>query len=184
MVGRRMPCGGAPRVRALAPLLRHSAGPQAVMETAARGRLTRSKCGLRKSWRSATMPLAEELRFLVGHSMGGLVSIVAAALYGAERLAGRSLSTRPYADPIRRASKAQAGRAFRQPRRIPIRDRRAHFRLIPEQPCSMDSYLTTSPATPCVKPHGWTWKFIKGGSAGPPQRRCDDYLVPCAVALL
>jgi pimeloyl-ACP methyl ester carboxylesterase len=97
---------------------------------------------------------------LVGHSMGGLVSIVAASLYGDE-LAGAILVDAPVRKPDPESQEGERGRAFRNPKTYPDRaTARAHFRLIPPQPCE-NQYILDYIAEKSLYDvdSGVTWKF-------------------------
>ena len=103
---------------------------------------------------------------LVGHSMGGLVAVAAAARAD---VAGLAIIDAPIRPPRSRASDApqdERGSAAqqRQPRRPslhPDRDTaRAHFRLIPPQP-PPPPFVLEHVAEHSLRPttQGWTWKF-------------------------
>lgn len=98
---------------------------------------------------------------LVGHSMGGLVSIVTAALHG-DRLAGSVIVDSPVRRPAPESEQRDRIKAFRNPKIYPDKaDALAHFRLIPEQPCE-NQYIVDYIAEHSVRqtPDGrWTWKF-------------------------
>lgn len=98
---------------------------------------------------------------LVGHSMGGLVSIVTAALHG-EQLAGAIIVDSPVRRPAPESEERYGIRAFRNPKTYPSKaDALAHFRLIPEQP-SENRFIVDYVAEHSVRqtPSGeWTWKF-------------------------
>lgn len=97
---------------------------------------------------------------LVGHSMGGFVSIVAAARFGAD-LAGAVIVDSPVRRPDPEIQESRGGRMFRAPKTYPTLDEAVtHFHLVPPQPV----------VTPYVVDHvarhslhevegGWTWKF-------------------------
>src|SRR5258706_7424928 len=125
---------------------------------------------------------------LVGHSMGGLVSIVAAALYGAERLAGAIIVDAPVRRPDPESVEGTGGRAFRQPKTYPdFETARAHFRLIPEQPCE-HGFILDHIARHSLRQtaRGWTWKFDPRVFLRVSTTSMRDYLVRvrCRVALM
>jgi pimeloyl-ACP methyl ester carboxylesterase len=135
-----------------------------------------------ETWAEEVMAVADDLGMtrpiVIGHSMGGFVSIVAAALYG-ERLAGTIVVD----SPVRRADpetdEGQRGRAFRNPKVYPSLDEAVrHFHLIPPQPCSND-YIVEHVARHSLKQtaDGWSWKFDPGvfGQRSS-QRGTHDYL--------
>ncbi|HET9691312.1 MAG TPA: alpha/beta hydrolase [Acidimicrobiales bacterium] len=97
---------------------------------------------------------------VVGHSMGGFVSIVTAALHGGQ-LAGTIVVDSPVRRPDPESEEGQRGRAFRNPKTYPSLDEAVeHFHLIPPQPCEND-YVVDFIARRSVRQieGGWTWKF-------------------------
>ena len=71
---------------------------------------------------------------LVGHSMGGLISIVTAALHG-DRLRGAIIVDSPVTEPDPEREEATRGRAFRNPKTYAdLETAIEHFRLVPTQP--------------------------------------------------
>jgi pimeloyl-ACP methyl ester carboxylesterase len=124
---------------------------------------------------------------LVGHSMGGLVSIAAAALYG-ERLAGAIIVDAPVRKPDPESDAGKSGTAFRAPKTYPDRETAmAHFRLIPEQPCE-HAWLVEHIARHSVRqtPDGWTWKFDPNVFLRASRKPPRDFLAAtrCRVALM
>ena len=97
---------------------------------------------------------------VVGHSMGGFVTIVTAALHG-ERLAGVVVVDSPVRRPDPESEEGQRGRAFRNPKTYPTLDAAVeHFHLVPPQPCDT-AYVVDFIARHSVRPvdEGYTWKF-------------------------
>lgn len=97
---------------------------------------------------------------LVGHSMGGLVSIVTAALHG-DRLRGAIIVDSPVARPDPEREEAVRGRAFRNPKTYPdLASALGHFRLVPDQPPA-PAYVMDYIARHSLHQvaEGWTWKF-------------------------
>ena len=102
----------------------------------------------------------EDPPVLVGHSMGGMTSIVTAALHG-DRLRGAIIVDSPVTEPDPEREEATRGRAFRNPKTYPdLASAVKHFRLVPTQP----------PGPPYIMDYiarhslhevegGWTWKF-------------------------
>jgi len=100
---------------------------------------------------------------VVGHSMGGFVTIATAALHS-DRLAGAVVCDSPVAAPDPEVDAARLGSAFGTPRTYPSLDAAlARFRTVPPQ----DHYL------PYVVDHvarhsvrrtagGWRWKYDPG----------------------
>lgn len=102
----------------------------------------------------------DEPPVLVGHSMGGLVAIVAASRHG-ERLRGAIIVDSPVRGPDPEREEATRGRAFRNPKTYPdLETAIQHFRLIPDQPRS-NEYIMNHIAGRSLREtdRGWTWKF-------------------------
>jgi len=145
-----------------------------------------------EGWADEVLAIAKDagcaaLPILVGHSMGGLVSIVAAALHG-HRLAGAVIVDSPVKRPDPESGEADSGKAFRHPRIYPDLDTAlAHFRLIPAQPCE-NAFMVDHVARHSLHetPAGWTWKFDPRVFLRFPPRTLHDYLarVRCRVALM
>jgi pimeloyl-ACP methyl ester carboxylesterase len=124
---------------------------------------------------------------LVGHSMGGLVSIAAAAIHG-ERLAGAIIVDAPVRRPDPESEAGQRGNTFRIPKTYPdLQSAIAHFRLIPEQPCEHGFILDHIARHSLVRTEaGWTWKFDPRVFLRASSRPARDYLanVRCRIALM
>jgi len=119
--------------------------------------------------------------------MGGLVSIVAAAIHG-DRLAGAVIVDSPVRRPDPESKEGESGKAFRKPKTYPDLDTAlVHFRLIPEQPCEND-FIVDHIARYSLRQTdaGWTWKFDPKVFLRFPPKSLHDYLtrVRCRVALL
>lgn len=125
---------------------------------------------------------------VVGHSLGGLVSIVAAAHYGERRLAGAVIVDSPVRKPAPEGDEDQDARSFRNPKLYPdVETAVARFRLVPDQPCEHPYILDHIARHSLVHtPLGWTWKFDPRVFLGFPPRSLGDYLarVGCRVALM
>jgi pimeloyl-ACP methyl ester carboxylesterase len=97
---------------------------------------------------------------VVGHSMGGLVSIMAASLYG-DRLAGAVIVDAPVRKPDPE-SQERASRGGVHPLKVypDLQTAIGRFRLLPAQPCEND-YILDHIARTSIKavPAGFTWKF-------------------------
>ena len=124
---------------------------------------------------------------LVGHSMGGLVSIVAAAIFG-DRLAGAVIVDSPVSKPDPESDEGESGKAFRNPKIYPDQETAlTHFRLIPEQPCE-HAFILDHIARHSLRQTegGWTWKFDPRVFLRFPPKSLSNYLasVRCRVALL
>jgi pimeloyl-ACP methyl ester carboxylesterase len=124
---------------------------------------------------------------LAGHSMGGLVSIVAAAIHG-DYLAGAVIIDAPVTKPDPESDEREGAKAFRNPKTYPdLGTAMAHFRLIPEQPCE-HAFILEHIARHSLRrtEAGWTWKFDPRVFLRFPPKSLRDYLarVRCRVALL
>ncbi len=122
---------------------------------------------------------------LVGHSMGGLVTIAAANLFG-ERLAGAVVVDSPVRRPDPESEEGERGRMFRNPKTYPdLEDAVRHFHLAPPQPCDND-FIVAHIARRSLRqtPEGWTWKFDQRVFQRVRQG-IDDYLgaVRCRLAV-
>ncbi len=126
---------------------------------------------------------------IVGHSMGGFVSVVTAALHG-ERLAGVIVCDSPINRPDPEVDAAQAGRAFGRKRLYPdLETALARFRPIPEQD-RYEHYVLDHVARHSLRQveDGYTWKFDHDvfGAVEHPRTAARPYLsrVRTRVALL
>jgi len=119
----------------------------------------------REQWAREVVAVAADAGFpgppvLVGHSLGGLVSIVAASLYG-DRLAGAVIVDSPVRAPDPESEEGARGRAFRNPKTYPDLEKAiTHFHLVPPQP-DPPAYILRHVATQSLRktPEGWCWKF-------------------------
>ncbi|MGA2551319.1 MAG: alpha/beta hydrolase [Burkholderiaceae bacterium] len=144
-----------------------------------------------ESWATEVMAVIDvastSAPVLVGHSMGGLVSIVVAALHGS-RLAGAVIVDAPVRKPDPESDEGKGGKAFRNPKTYPdLETAVQHFRLIPEQP-SEYTFIIEHIARHSVREGsaGWTWKFDPAVFARFPPKSVSHYLrdVKCRVALM
>ena len=129
---------------------------------------------------------------VVGHSMGGFVTIATAARH-ADRLAGAIICDSPVSAPDAEVSAARVGSAFGAPRTYPTVDAALErFRTVPPQAHYLD-YVIDHVARRSVHPvdGGWQWKFDRGifaqfAEAGSIRASALPYLpqVRCRLALL
>jgi pimeloyl-ACP methyl ester carboxylesterase len=129
---------------------------------------------------------------VVGHSMGGFVTIATAARH-ADRLAGAIVCDSPVSAPDAEVSAAQVGSAFGALRTYPTLEAAlARFRTVPPQEHYLD-YVIDHVARRSAKPvdGGWQWKFDRGvfaqfADAGSIRASALPYLpqVRCRLALL
>jgi pimeloyl-ACP methyl ester carboxylesterase len=115
-------------------------------------------------WAEEVLAVAEDAGMdrpvLVGHSMGGFVSIMAAATHS-ERLSGIVIVDSPVRRPDPESAEGTRGRAFRNPKTYPDASTAIeHFRLIPPQPCE-NKYIVDHVARNSLREveGGVTWKF-------------------------
>ena len=128
---------------------------------------------------------------VVGHSMGGFITIVLAAKYG-PALAGAVVLDAPVRRPDPESEEGRHGRMFRAPKTYPdLRTAVEHFHLVPPQPCEND-WLLEYVARHSLRPTagGWTWKFdprVFTARSGPSQpNQFSDRLAQagCRMALV
>jgi pimeloyl-ACP methyl ester carboxylesterase len=97
---------------------------------------------------------------VVGHSMGGFITIVLAARHGAA-LEGVVVLDAPVRRPDPESEEGRGGRMFRAPKTYPtIEDAAEHFHLVPPQPCD-NAWLVEHVAHQSLRQtdKGWTWRF-------------------------
>jgi len=117
------------------------------------------------AWSDEVMAVAEAAGFpgppvVVGHSLGGMVTIMTAARFG-DRLAGAVIVDSPVRRPDPESEEGRSGRSFRSPGVYPdVETALRHFRLIPQQPCN-EPHIVDHIARHSLKETdaGWTWKF-------------------------
>lgn len=146
----------------------------------------------RRTWAEEVMQVSRSAGFssppiVVGHSMGGLVSIVAAALHG-DDLAGAIIVDAPVRKPDPESQEGQRGRSFRNPKTYPdVATAKQHFRLVPPQPCENDFILDFIAEKSLKKTEGgYTWKFDPQVFVLARPEAMHEHLanVRCRVALL
>jgi pimeloyl-ACP methyl ester carboxylesterase len=96
---------------------------------------------------------------VIGHSMGGVVTLRLAALAGS-RIEGAVVIDSPVRNPAPEQQAAQDRRVFRELRVYPSREAViARFRPVPDQPVL--GYIAEHVAATSVRPAdgGWTWKW-------------------------
>ncbi len=144
-----------------------------------------------ETWAKEVMAVSRDAGFpgppvVVGHSLGGMVTIQTAATYG-DDLAGAVIVDAPVQRPSPETEEGRSGRAFRAPGTYAtIDDAIGHFRLIPPQPCDND-YIVDYIARTSIKETdaGWTWKFDPALFKGTLVALRDQLAsVRCRVALI
>jgi pimeloyl-ACP methyl ester carboxylesterase len=116
-------------------------------------------------WAQEVMAVTGAARFpgppvVVGHSLGGLVTIETAARHG-DGLAGAVIVDCPVRRPDPESEEGAKGRTFRSLRSYPdLATATSHFRLVPAQPCD-NAYVIDHIARHSLHQTetGWTWKF-------------------------
>jgi pimeloyl-ACP methyl ester carboxylesterase len=96
---------------------------------------------------------------VIGHSMGGLVTLRAAALFGSG-IEGAVVIDAPFREKAPEENAARERRAFGEPRVYPSREAiLARFRPIPDQP--VIGYIADHVAATSIRQvdGGWTWKW-------------------------
>lgn len=124
----------------------------------------RDRYGL-EQWADEVMAVADAAGIagppvVVGHSMGGFVTIATAALHS-DRLAGVVIVDSPVTEPDPEVDSARTGEAFGVPRVYPsVEDAIARFRTVPPQENYLP-YVMRHVGLRSLKPvdGGWSWKF-------------------------
>lgn len=117
------------------------------------------------AWACEVMAVADHADFpgppvLVGHSLGGMVTIQTASEHG-DRLRGAVIVDTPVRRPDPESEEGARGRSFRTPGAYEdLETALSHFRLIPQQP-SNHPYIIDHIARHSLHETdaGWTWKF-------------------------
>lgn len=146
----------------------------------------------REIWAQEVMAVAADAGIvgapvLVGHSLGGLVSIVAASLYG-DRLAGAVIVDSPVRAPDPESEEGARGRMFRNPKTYAdLATALEHFHLMPPQPLT-NPFIIRHVACHSLREvaGGWTWKFDPRVFVRDSTKPMSDYLADarCRVAVL
>lgn len=116
-------------------------------------------------WAREVMAVSDAAGFpgppvVVGHSLGGMVTIETASRYG-DQLAGAVIVDSPVRRPDPESEEGARGRAFRSPGVYPtLGEALEHFRLIPPQPADhpwIIGHIARHSLHETAS--GWTWKF-------------------------
>ena len=97
---------------------------------------------------------------VVGHSLGGGITLELASTYG-DRLAGGVIVDTPVRRPDPESREGATGRAFRSPGTYPDETTALrHFRLVPSQPCE-NKFIVEHIGRLSLREteSGWTWRF-------------------------
>jgi pimeloyl-ACP methyl ester carboxylesterase len=97
---------------------------------------------------------------VVGHSLGGGITLELASTYG-DRLAGAVIVDTPVRRPDPESREGARGRAFRSPGTYPDEmTALRHFRLVPSQPCENEFIVEHIGRLSLRETEsGWTWRF-------------------------
>jgi pimeloyl-ACP methyl ester carboxylesterase len=116
-------------------------------------------------WVDEVMSVARDAGFpappvVIGHSMGGMVSIATAVAHG-DDLAGIVILDLPAKRPDPKYEATYRGQAFLSPKVYPDRETAlASYRLVPDQPCENPHIIDHIAQHSVRQVHdGWTWKF-------------------------
>lgn len=146
----------------------------------------------RELWAEELMEVCRDAGFVgapvvVGHSMGGFVAIVTAALYG-DRLAGAVVVDSPVRRPDPERQEGSRGKAFRSPGTYDsLEEAIEHFHLIPPQPCDNDYIVDHVARNSLHEVDGaWHWKFDPRVFLRMNPRAIAEYLANtrCRLAIL
>ncbi len=117
------------------------------------------------TWANEVMAVAgaagmTEPPIIVGHSLGGMVTIQVGHAYG-DRIAGVVIVDSPVRRPDPESEAGSTGRTFRSPGTYPtLEAAMQRFRLIPHQPCENHYIIEHIARNSLVETDaGWTWKF-------------------------
>ncbi len=118
-----------------------------------------------EQWTDEVMAVADHGQIegppvIIGHSMGGMVTIATAARHGG-RVSGAIIGDSPVTEPAPEIGAYRLREAFGRPRVYPTVDEAvAHFRTVPSQPHYLD-YVVDHVARRSVRPvtGGFQWKF-------------------------
>jgi pimeloyl-ACP methyl ester carboxylesterase len=118
-----------------------------------------------ETWAEEAMAVAAAASFpgphvIVGHSLGGLVTMQAAAAHG-DALAGVIIVDSPVRRPDPESEARARGTDFKRPGVYPdLETALTRYKLVPAQPCD-NTFLVDHVARHSLRetPAGWTWKF-------------------------
>ncbi len=146
----------------------------------------------RETWAKEILAVSDAMHFpsppvVIGHSLGGLIAIIAASLYG-DRMAGTIIVDSPVHKPNPETDAARRGWSFGPLKTYPTEEAaRARFKLIPPQPCDNDFVVDYIARTSMKSvPGGFSWKFDPNLFTSVTQDKMSDHLarVKCRIALL
>jgi pimeloyl-ACP methyl ester carboxylesterase len=137
----------------------------AALDLSGHGESDRRDAYPRELWAREVIAVAADAGFdgppiVVGHSMGGFVTITAAVDYG-DQLAGAIIVDSPVRRPDPEEEEGARGKSFRNPKVYPdVETAMRHFRTVPDQPTSLP-YVIDHIGRMSLKEvaNGFTWKF-------------------------
>jgi pimeloyl-ACP methyl ester carboxylesterase len=116
-------------------------------------------------WAREVMAVSDDADFpgppvVVGHSLGGMVTIQTAATFG-DKLAGAVIVDAPVRRPSPESEEGRSGHAFKTPGLYDTKEQAvSHFALVPRQPSENDYIIDYIAGTSVRETNaGWTWKF-------------------------
>ncbi|MEM7410195.1 MAG: alpha/beta hydrolase [Myxococcota bacterium] len=145
----------------------------------------------RELWAREVMAVIQAADFagppiVIGHSMGGFVTIATAAAYG-DQLAGAVILDSPVRRPDPEEEEGTHGRSFRNPKTYPsIEAALERFRTVPGQPSSLPYVIDHIARHSLMRVEaGFTWKFDPALFVRTTRRATHEILpkVSCRVAL-
>jgi pimeloyl-ACP methyl ester carboxylesterase len=190
--------GGAAHARwwsAIAPFLasRHRV---VALDLSGHGRSGRRETYRPELWAEEVLAVSQDAAsgtapIVVGHSMGGFVTIVTAARHGAD-LRGAIVLDAPIRRPDPESSEGRGGRMFRTPKTYPdLATAMEHFHLVPPQPC-VNTWLVRYIAEHSLHEVDgrWTWRFDphvftrREGPASPSEYADALAAAACRIAIV
>ena len=148
-----------------------------------------------EQWTAEVMAVSDDAEFdgtpvIIGHSMGGMVTITTAAIYGADRLAGVIVCDSPVTEPDPEIGAARLG-VFKKANTYASREEAVtHFRTVPDQANNLPYVIDHVARMSLVeRGGGWQWKFdhtLFSAFTGDVRGAALPYLsqVHCRLALL
>jgi len=137
----------------------------AAIDLSGHGQSGRRDAYPRELWAREILAVADDAGIdgppiVIGHSMGGFVTIMAAAAYG-ERIAGAVILDSPVRQPSKEERVGMATRIFSKPKVHPDRETAlSRYRTVPDQPSSLPFVMDYVARNSLVEVEGgYTWSF-------------------------
>ena len=148
-----------------------------------------------EEWTAEVMAVSDDAGFdgppvIIGHSMGGMVTIATAAIYGADRLAGVIVCDSPVTEPDPEIGAARLGVFKKANTYASLDEAVTHFRTVPDQADNLPYVIDHVARMSLVqRDGGWQWKFdhtLFSAFTGDVRGAALPYLgqVHCRLALL